>query len=98
MEEGDLEQTKLLENSKSLIKNSFSASLPNAECRRICTQYSHFWRTQTRCPHLHFIFISASGKMDTKTADAELARIQAFVLDSVEALFCWRSARQMMSL
>ncbi len=85
MDEGD-EVTELSETSRSLVQSAFSAPLSNTERRKIRTQYSHSGLPQTRCPKLDPVFKSASGKAETKTADAELARIQSFVLDPVGPL------------
>ena len=41
--------------------------------------------SETRCPRLDTIF-QTSAKLEAKTADAELARIQAFVLDPMGPL------------
>ena len=83
--EGD-EGTELSESSKSLVISAFSSSLQNSERRRIRTQYPHSGLPQTRCPKMDAVFKSASGKADTKTADAELGKIQAFVFDPVGPL------------
>ena len=82
---GDRE-TELSENSKSLIKSGFTSSLHNSERRKIRAQYPHSGLPQTRCPKLDAVFKSATGKAETKTTDAELVKIQAFVLDPVGPL------------
>ncbi len=77
---------ELSESSKSLIKSAFSNSIPNAERRKIRAQFPHSGMPQTRCPKLDPVFKSASGKAETKTVDAELSKIQAFVLDPIGPL------------
>ncbi len=83
--EGD-EGTELSESSKALVTSAFSSSLHNSELRKIRSQYHHSGLPQTRCPKLDSVFKSATGKAETKMADAELGKIQAFVLDPVGPL------------
>ena len=80
------ERTELSESSKALITGSFASSLSNSERRKIRAQFPHSGLPQTRCPKLDAVFKSAPVKAETKTADAELGKIQAFVLDPVGPL------------
>ena len=79
----ELSQNSKSQNSKSLITNTFASSLQNSECRKIRVQYPHSGLAQTHCPKLDVVFKSAIGTAETKTANAELAKIQTFVLDHV---------------
>ena len=80
------ERTELSESSKALITGSFASSLSNSERRKIRAQFPHSGLPQTRCPKLDAVFKSAPVKTETKTADAELGKIQALVLDPVGPL------------
>ena len=74
---------ELSENNKSLLSSAFSTTLTNGERRRIRNTFPTSGVQQTRCPRLDSIFKSSSVKSEVKTNDAELARVQAFVLDPV---------------
>ena len=89
--EGDGESSalgtiKLSEYSESLLSSSFTTTLPNVERRKIRNAFPTPEVQQTRCPRLDSIFKSSSIKSEVKTCDAELARVQAFVLDPVVPL------------
>ena len=74
---------ELSEYNQSLLSSSFSKTLSNGERRKIRNSFPIPGIQQTRCPRLDPIFKSASVKSEAKTNDAELARLQAFVLDPV---------------
>ena len=77
------EGTELSESNKSLVTSAFSSSLQISVRRIICGQYPHSGLPQTQCPKLDAVFKLTLGKTETKTADAELGKIQTFVLDPV---------------
>ena len=67
---------------------SFSKTLPNAERRRLRQEFLVPRVDNTRCPKLDAIFKApgSSLKGEAKSAESDLARIQAFVLDPVGPL------------
>ena len=75
----------LSEHNESLLSAAFSSSLNNGERRKIRNNFPPPRVQQTRCPRLDPLFKS-STKADAKSNDAELARLQAFVLDPVGPL------------
>ena len=76
----------LSEDNLALVASSFSATLPNATRRKVRATFPLPELRETRCPRLDSIFKSSSVAAEVKAADAELARIQAFVLDPVGPL------------
>ena len=72
----------LSEHYESLLSAAFSSSLNNGERRKIRNNFPPPRVQQTRCPRLDPL----SAKADAKSNDAELARLQAFVLDPVGPL------------
>ena len=76
----------LSESNRKLLSSSFTTVLSNSERRKIRSAFPVPDVKETRCPRLDPIFKSATVKCEVKTADAELARLQAFVLDPVGPL------------
>ena len=76
----------LSENNAALITSSFGSTISNGERRRVRSAFPVPEVEATRCPKLDPIFKTKSVKAETKAADAELARIQAFVHDPVGPL------------
>ena len=62
-----------------------SIKLTNAEHRKVRSMYPALDIQETSCPRLDAIF-KTTAKSEVKNADAELARIRAFVLDPVGPL------------
>ena len=75
----------LSERSVALFSSTFSSTLSNTERWRVRNSFPIPSVSETRCPRLDPIF-KTSAKLEARTADAELARIQAFVLDPVGPL------------
>ena len=75
----------LSESNASLVTSSFGSTISNGERRRVRSAFPTPEVKATRCPKLDPVFKTKS-KAETKTADAELARIQAFVHDPVGPL------------
>ena len=75
----------LSENNAALVTSSFGNTISNVERRKIRSAFPIPEVEATRCPRLDPVF-KAKSKAETKTADAELARIQAFVHDPVGPL------------
>ena len=76
----------LSESNKSLLATSFSTTLSNSERRKVRNTFQTPGVVETRCPRLDPIFKSTSVKAEVKSADSELARLQAFVHDPVGPL------------
>ena len=75
----------LSERSLAMLSSAFSSTLSNTERRKVRNSFPTPKVSETRCPRLDPIF-KTSAKLEAKSADAELARIQAFVLDPVGPL------------
>ena len=90
MEEGSAECARGAQMAIKLSKANatlISASvLPNTERQRIRDAFPTTKLAETRCPCLDALFRSSSVKQEVKTADAELARIQALVHDPMAPL------------
>ena len=80
------QSVEVSENTSKLLASAFTSTLPNAERRRIRNNFSVPDVDVTRCPRLDALFKTQSVRSDVKTADTELARLQAFVLDPVGPL------------
>ena len=76
----------LLEDNLALVATSFLATLSNATRRKVRATFPLPELKETCCPRLDLIFKSSSVAAEVKVADAELARIQTFVLDPVGPL------------
>ena len=77
---------KLSEANATLISSAFTSVLPNTERRRIRDSFPTTELVETRCPRLDPLFRTSSVKQEAKTADAELARIQALIHDPMAPL------------
>ena len=87
--DGELSATgtiQLSEYNEALLSSVFSTMLSIVERRGIRNAFPTPGVQQTRCPRLDSIFNSASVKAEVKANDAELARLQVFVLDPVGLL------------
>ena len=73
------------EHNIALLTSSFSGALPNSERRRVRNSFPAPDVSQTCCPCLEPDF-KTSTKPEVRSADSELARIQAFILDPVGPL------------
>lgn len=76
---------KLSEHNTKLASTWFSSTMSNGERRRVRESFPTPDLAQTRCPKLDPVF-KTSLKTEVKSSDAELARLQAFVLDPVGPL------------
>ena len=86
-EEKDLPPpVSLSEDDRTLISSSFTKVLPNSTRRKVRDTFPLPDLKETHCPRLDPIFKSSSVGAEVKSADAELARLQAFVLDPVGPL------------
>ena len=74
------------ENTFKLLKSAFTSTLPNTDHRRIRNAFSVPDFDITSCPCLDPLFKMQSVRPDVKATDAELARLQAFVVDLVGPL------------
>ena len=87
VEEKDLPSpVSLSEDDRTLISSSFTKVLPNSTRRKVRDTFPLPDLKETHCPRLDPIFKSSSVGAEVKSADAELARLQAFVLDPVGPL------------
>ena len=77
---------KLSEHNERIVSSAFSSALPNTERRRVRNAYATTALPDTRCPRLDPVFKASLNKSGAKAVDAELARVQAFVLDPVAPL------------
>ena len=69
-----------------MVTSAFSSSLSNGERRRLRSAYPTPEVSATRCPKLDPVFKSSKVKQEVKSADTELARLQAFVHDPAAPL------------
>ena len=76
------------EDTSKLLSKSFTTTLPNAERRRVKQDFPVPRVNVTKCPKLDPIFKApgAALKGEAKSAESELGRIQAFMLDPVGPL------------
>ena len=81
----DNETITLSEHNIALLTSSFSGTLPNSEWRKVRNSFPAPDVSQTRFPCLDSVF-KTSTKPEVRSADSELARIQAFGLDPVGPL------------
>ena len=78
---------QLAETDQEIVQNAFSTTLTNVERRRVRNSFGTADLPNTRCPRLDPVFKASIAKAsEAKAMDAELARIQAFVLDPVAPL------------
>ena len=72
---GALKAIKLSKANATLISSAFTSVLTNTERRRIRDSFPTTELAETRCP----LFRTSSVKQEVKTADAELAQVQALI-------------------
>ena len=76
----------LSEDNLALVPTSFSATLSNATPRKVRATFPLPELKETRCLCLNSIFKSSFVAAEVEVVDAELAHVQAFVLDPVGSL------------
>ena len=76
----------LSKDNLALLASSFSMALSNTTRRKVRDTFPLPELKETRCPRQDPIFRSSSVGAEVRVADAELAPIQAFVLDPVGPL------------
>ena len=83
---GTSKSIKLSDANATLISSAFSTVLPNEQRRRLREAFPTTELAETRCPRLDPLFRTSSVRQEARTADAELARIQALVHDPMAPL------------
>ena len=77
---------ELSEDNAAFVSSAFTTVLPSAERKRVRDSFPHPGLEATRCPRLDPLFKTASVNKDTKSTDAELARIQSLINDPATPL------------